>query len=470
MADQVFVDPDTHATLAPIAMGVVPAGTASAEFEAEWRYKWGQSGAGHIQTAFVLQTSTDGGVTWKADSTEFTLQVKEVLNPGNDPLFLGAVTAAIPTSRLDVAPARAGCGYVLGIKCQPSLRPGSNQEAVRWKLGVLSNETFRAISLNPDAPSGVLTGLGDKSISEWVVAPTLANGSDKVTLGVVRYVHAGVRLKIDPGDVALDQNDGAAAALASGEEYSFVLSAGAAGTITTTKGPKALAGASVRPAWPTDERPLVSGRVPYGGVIVSTELLAESGRCLVTDGGGLTVVCGPGRYQVPGFLITPVKTTLTLPDNSTSTVHLSVQGVYNLTAGEALYDVTTSGGAVTVITDRRHIIRPEPIRLRMPGVEAAADNIDKLYVPYPWTLERMLTVFRVPAAGGASGNTTVDVNVNGSGWTSDQITAGLSSSEGDPAPPWNYPAGWITTDIATITTGGTPAEDIEVLMWIVPTP
>ncbi len=469
MADQTFVDPVTGLPLGAHAFGVVSAGTVSAEFEAEHRNRWGFTGAGHFQTAYILYTSTNGGLTWATDSTEFTLQVLEALNPGNDPLFLGQETAAVPTSRLDVAPLRSGCGYKLGIKFAPSLRTGAAQETINWKLGVLYNETYRTIGLIPDAPTGILTGLGDVTVTEWVVAPGVTNDTDKVTVsGGGRYVHLGRYLFVPEGDVALDQNDGAPAALAAGQEYIAVLSLGAAGTVTTTKGVKATAGSAVQPAMPAGELPLAVVRVPYGGVIATSTLLATTGRCLVADTTGLVVSVGPGRAVMPGMLVSPGGSqTLTLPDNTTSTVYLSAAGVANVTAGIPLATVVTSGGDISSVTDARHILRGTPIRLKAPGDEAVASNLDWAYIPYPWTIDRG-HLSCGPAAAGASGNTDVAVKMGGDAVLTIGLTEGETAGEMNVETP-SGTAGRLFLEIGGITTGGTRAANFEVLVWVVQT-
>lgn len=469
MADQTFVDPITGLPLGAHAFGVVSAGTVSAEFEVEHRNRWGFSGAGHFQTAYVLYTSTNGGLTWATDSTEFTLQVLEALNPGNDPLFLGQATAAIPTSRLDVAPLRSGCGYKLGIKFAPPLRTGAAREAINWKLGVLFNESYRTISLNPDAPTGILTGLGDRSVSEWVTAPTLTNDTDKVTLGSGgQYVHLGRFLLVPAGDVALDQNDGAPAALASGQEYIAVLSLGAASTVTTTKGVKATAGSAVQPAMPDGEIPLAVVRVPYGGVIATSTLLAATGRCLVADTTGLVVSVGRGRAVMPGMLISPgASQNLTLPDDTTSTVYLSEAGVANVTAGVPLATVVTSGGDISSVTDGRHILRGTPIRLVHRGDETVAANLDWAYLPFAWTCDRAY-VSCGTAAAGATGYTDVYIALGGNTVAVAALAEGASVAELNPENP-SGAAGRMTMAISGITSGGTRAADFEVIAWVVQT-
>jgi len=59
----------------------------------------------------------------------------------------------------------------------------------------------------------------------------------------------------------------------------------------------------------------------------------------------------PGLYLTPG-----VVQTLTVPNNATTRVYLSVQAVANTTSGVPLADVTTSEGAVTEVADARTML------------------------------------------------------------------------------------------------------------------
>lgn len=350
MADIVFVDPVTGLPLGDHAYGTIAAGTASASFEFDCRYRWGQSGAGHYQSAFVLEVSDDGGATWRTDLTEFTLQATAALNPGNDPEFYGAPTAAQRTTRLEVAPFRAGTGYTGELVFSPSLRTGTARTTYQWKLGVLYNENFRAISVIPDAPTGVLTGIGDVTVSEWVNVPSLTLGTDEVTLGTGDYVHEGVAVTAVDGAVALNQTS-STGALTSGQEYWALLSHGASGAATVTKGARATAGSAVAPSYPAGELPYAAVRVPYGGVIATVTVVAVAGRLSLSDGGGLVVVAQPGRATMPGYLLTPrTVQSITVPNSATTPIYLGPQGTLVTTGGVYLGTATAAGGVLTDLT------------------------------------------------------------------------------------------------------------------------
>lgn len=468
MADLEFVDPSTGAALGTYAFGTVAAGTLSASWAARLRYKWGQSGSGLNQNALVLEVSTDGGTTWRTDLTEFTLQVTAVQNVPVDPLFLGVVTSARRTTRMDLPALRAGCAYDLAIVFAPTLRTGAATTAYNWRLGVAYNESWQEIALVPDAPTGILTGLGDATRSEWITAPTLTNDTDNVTLWDGEHIHLGIRYRLGGGDVTLNQDDGDSATLGSGEEYIAVLSVGA--TLTTTKGSKAAAGAALQPAYPTGELPLAVVRVPYGGVIATSTLLAVSGRCLVSDAGGLTVTVQPGRAVSPGMLACPTTVqTLTLADNATVYVYLSETGVAGSGAtpdGIPLATVVTSSGSISTVTDTRRLLLPPPLVLSIPGAETVLANSARHYVPYAWTIERLEVRCRVPSTG-ATGVTTCEVFLSGSSWIAESIDAQAAVKVSRTSVVGA--AGWISVDVTAVTSGGTAVEDIEVLIWLVQT-
>ncbi len=466
MSDLEFVDPGTGAALGTHAFGTVPIGTASAAWALRLRYKWGLSGSGLNANALVLEYSTDGGVTWASDLAMFTLAVTAVVNTPGDTLFLGTVQPARRTNRLVLPALRAGCAYDLSLVFSHPLVTGAMTTAYSWQLGVSCNEAYQPAGLVPDAPVGVLSGLGCAAVSEWITAPTLANGTGKVTLGACAYVHQGIRREIAGGDVALDQNDWSAAALAATEEYVAVLSVGSAGTVTTTKGDKATAGTALTPTYPAGELPIAVVRVPFGGVIVTSTLVAVSGRCLVADTTGLVVSVQPGRVQVPGYLVTPATVqTLTLANGATSRVYMSEAGVANDDGdGALLAEVVTSAGDITSVTDLRRLLGLTEVHLRQVGNETAATAADRFYLPWGWTIDSGEVRVRT-ASTGATGSTTVNVQLAGSTVFSGSIAAqGTSGALTFTAT--TGAAGWLTLDVAAVTSGGTRAVDTEVVLWL----
>ncbi len=466
MADIEFVNPSTGAALGTYAFGTVAVGTASAAYAIRVRYKWGQTGSGLNSNALVLQYSTDGGVTWESDLALFTLAVTAIQNTSSDALFLGTTLSARRTNRLVLPPLRAGCAYDLALVFSHPLVTGAATTTYTWRLGLEYNQSYQPAGLVPDAPYGVLSGLGCPDVSEWITAPTLTNDTDKVTLGNCAYVHEGVRLEIAGGDVALSQDDGSSVTLSATEEYVAVLSVGAAGAVTVTKGDLDTAGTAGAPAYPVGELPLAVVRVPYGGVIVTSTLVAVSGRCAVSDAGGLDVTIQPGRVSVPGYLVTPATVqTLTLADDSTSTVSLSEAGVANVDGdGAPLATVVCASGDISSVTDVRRLLGLTELHLRQRGTETAATAADAVYVPYAWTVDSGEVRVRA-ASTGATGSTDVNVELDGTTFGSGSIAA-QGTSDALAFVALSGAAGWITLDVATITSGGTQAVDVEVVLWI----
>lgn len=465
MADLVFKDPTTGAVLGAQAYGTVAIGTDSAAKDFRLWYREGQSGSGLQSNALIMEYSTDGGSTWSSDLALFKIGVTGVQNPDSDPDFLGAPMAARRTNRLGLPAFRAGCAYDLRVTFNHPYVTGPATTTYKWRMGVEYDEATQRIAIVPDAPRGVLSGIGVADVSEWIVAPTLTPDTDKVTLGDCSYVHLGLRHEVAGGDVALDGTDGAAASLASGEEYIALLSVGASG-ITTTKGVKATAGTAVAPSYPATELPLALARVPYGGVIVTYTLHALSGRFLVEDGGGLYAYVGPGRGQLPGWLVTPRnRQGVPLVDDATSTIYVSEAAVANTDGdGFPVADVTTAGGSITAIVHRRRLLGLEPIRLSIRGTETTGTASAAAYVPFPWALDSAEARLRVAAAG-ATGSTDLDVDLGGDEIASGAIAAGstsaalvLGTTYGDP--------GWVTVDVVATTAGGTQGSDLEIVLWL----
>lgn len=465
MADLEFVDSTTGAVLGAQAYGTVAIGTDSTPKALRLRYRWGQTGSGLQSNALVIEYSTDGGTTWASDLAMFKVEVTDVQNPDADPDFLGALLTARRTNRLELPPLRAGCAYDLALTFSHPYVTGAATTTYRWRMGVEYNEAARRVAFVPDGPSGVLSGIGCPDVSEWIVAPSFTPGTDQVTLGDCSYVHLGLRYEVPGDDIALDGTDGDSASLSSGEEYIALLSAGASG-ITTTKGLLATAGTAVAPSYPAGELPLAFVRVPYGGVIVTYTLHALSGRFLVEDGGGLYAYVGPGRGQLPGWLVTPRNQQVgPLVDDATSTIYVSEAAVANTDGdGFPVADVTTAGGSITAIVARRRLLGLEPIRLSIRGTETTGTASAAAYVPFPWALDSAEARLRVAAAG-ATGATDLDVDLGGDEIASGAIAAGdtsaalvLGTTYGDP--------GWVTVDVVGITSGGTQGSDLEIVLWM----
>lgn len=573
MAGWEFVDPLTGLALGPHAYGTVASGTASTPWPARLRYLHGESGSGRPANALVMEVSEDLGVTWRPAVTEFTLAITAVANPPSDPLFLETVRSLGRGSRWPLAPFRAGCSIDLAVTATPDKRTGAAEQPLRFRLGI--DETpYRAVAEVPDGPVGILSGIGVPGVRETILAPTLTNGTDEVTLGAHTYVHDGIRHELAAGAVALSQDDGAGATLAAAQEYIAVLTVGANGR-TVTKGAKATAGTAVAPALPAGEKPEATVRVPYGGVIVSSTLHAVSGRCAVSVVSGLTVAVQPGRVSLQGWLAEPSTVQeITVPDGSipatgsvtcvavanlidgetvpiagtvyefdvagngvgggntavdvstlttaaevagalaaaivgvgavgatdnldgtislvhatpgaawneagsdtvadagfvytglsggtdgTVTVRLGATGAPSLVDGAPLATVVTAAGDIVSVTDARRLLGLTEIRLRQRGNETAGTAVDSVYLPYAWAADSGEVRVRT-ASTGATGSTDVSVGSIATGSIAAQGTSAALTFTG-----YSGAAGWLTLDVDAITSGGTRAADVEVILWI----
>lgn len=461
MSDFELVDPATGLALGAHAFGTVAAGTASTPKALRLRYKHGQTGSGAPSNALVMRVSENGGSTWRYAVTEFTLAITAVSAP--DPLFTERARSLGRGTRWALAPFRAGCYADLTLTFTPDKRTGAASTPLSWELGI-DESVSRPVAEVPGAPAGVLSGIGDESHSEWITAPTLANGTAEVTLGDCAYVHDGIRHELAGGAVALSQDDGSAVTLSATEEYVAVLSAGASG-ITTTKGDLATAGTATAPAFPAGELPIAVVRVPYGGEIATSTLVAVSGRCAVADAGGLDVTVQPGRVVAPGYLVTPPSVqTIEVADDATSIVYLSAEGVANLTAGIPLASVVAAGTDIVSVTDLRRLLGLDLVRLRQAGDETAGTAVDSIYLPYAWAVDSGEVRVRT-ASTGATGSTDVDVELDGTTFGSGSIAA-QGSAAALTFTSFAGAAGWLTLDVAAVTSGGTRAADLEVILWI----
>lgn len=187
---------------------------------------------------------------------------------------------------------------------------------------------------------------------------------------LVRYYLAGQVLAWTPSPATLTFNDqdGAAATLASGEYYWAGLSLDDAGALTVTKGLKATSPAddADKPALPADELAMVWVVVPFGLAIDTIEQIYELGFFSQTQPGGLDVTIHPGVGASAGYwsrIETAVE--LTLANNATSTSWLLPGNALEITTAAGAYAserrsmplwrFTTSGGAITVTEDLRQI-------------------------------------------------------------------------------------------------------------------
>ena len=103
------------------------------------------------------------------------------------------------------------------------------------------------------------------------------------------------------------------------------------------------------------------------------------------------------------------------------------------------------------------------------GNETSGTNVARARVARPFVIDRVDAAVRAPSTG-ATGSTTFDVNLGGATIFGTAPTIAAQGSADDAS----YPivtaslGGWLTLDVDAITSGGTRAVDVEVIVWTHP--
>ncbi len=388
------------ATLATaLTFGPTDAGATSATQTLHAWYNKGTAGGAVRDLAFLVQvedpaspgTFKSSGLT-AVDEHWLEARINGGSNPSNDPAFLSVTSAwyRLGSGVILRAPDLPGnAAFYLEVRLHPPLRDGVPTETFNFRLLATYAETASPAGMGlSELGSGILTGVGDRRVREFVEAPTVtATGTPDAYVHVSRrwYVHDGISLRsCATEDLLLNQTDGASASLSTGQEYKALISQGpGAGTgdqaVTVTKGVKAATGASVAPALPATHIPVALVTVAYhsgASVIGSTAIvvLATDGRAKATAGAGLTVSIAKFRALVAGGLIvTGQATTVSLGASATSWVWLGASGSFTVTttatppfAGALpVCKVVTGSSTVTSITDLRSYFEPAARYVRL---------------------------------------------------------------------------------------------------------
>lgn len=425
------------------------------------------------------------------DRRELSFRIAGSANPGADPLFVGRTAGAFqPVGAgvlFGVGDMRPNCAVYLETKYTPSIQGGSGIIPWNWRIEPVYNVWSTAYV---STATGILTGCGESSISEWVIAPTvLATGTpDAVVNGGLRwFVGRGISRRGNVWTATLNQNDSAAAALVMGESYEALLSQPIiGGAVVTTKGVKAVDGSTVLPAMPTAHIPIAHVHVAYGagGSVIHdsdiTVLCGDGRGNLGYSGASLTVTLGAVRAQTGRTAIDRPGDTLLLTASVTQTIYLDLAGAWSTTWTDgalSFWSVTTDGSGVTGVVDLRTYIGGRRIVLRKAGNEVQTDDQDWAVVSEPSSIDRIEPSLRVAAAG-ASGVTVLDVEIEGATcFTTSGLRPSIAAGARLPSVGTAWPevttlAGGaaVTLDTATITTGGTRGIDAEVGLWIYPQP
>src|ERR1017187_2258517 len=291
-----LADDGTPATA--LAFGPTAAGATSATQTLPFLYNY--SVAGGSVSNFSIQavdpaTGLDSGVDF-LDETWIEARVNGGANPGSAAAFHSITTDWYRLGGGSVLPLPdlpGNCAYYLELRLHPPLKDGAATESVNFKL--IANYNESALSLTgglSDLGQGIVTGVGDRTVTEWVEAPTvLATGTPDAYVHVAKrwWVYQGVSLRTYATDALLfNQNDSAVAALTTGHEYQALISqppsAGIADVASVvTKGVLSTTGTSVLPA------------VPAGNMLIATVLVAYHASASVITQSNITVFAAGGR-------------------------------------------------------------------------------------------------------------------------------------------------------------------------------
>jgi hypothetical protein len=377
--------PATALTFGPTAAGA----TSAAQVIHLWYNKGTPGGA---VRNFSVQPVNPGstppglasGVPW-LDETWIEARANGGANPGLDPAFVAVTTDWYKLGSGCVLPLPdlpGNCAYYLEIRLHPPMKDGAPTVSVNAEFIWNYNESaFSLAGALSDLGSGIVTGVGDRTVTEFVDAPTvLATGTPDALVHVSKLwrVYAGVSLRNSATqDLTMAQTDGASVALTTGHEYQALLSIpNGPGTgnvaITVTKGLLSTTGASVLPALPAGDQAIAKVLVSYhvtASVITQANItvLCTGGRAKPTIGTGLTVNIAAFRAVMPGArIIQRGATVVTVPLSVTSWIWLASSGTFSVSASAVppfsgalpICSAVAGVSTVTSITDFRAYFEP----------------------------------------------------------------------------------------------------------------
>jgi hypothetical protein len=376
--------------------------------------------------------------------------------------IIGFDNAEDPTwSIASTAPTTLGASSVLLIPlippgCDVSLRrklhvPASASN-VAWRIADtwFVNETARPLPVPLSRlDRGIATFAGDyahRGVLHGCRVTASGSPDDEVHCAAGLFQVAGAPKGKITTDHTLNQNDGAAAALAAGQSYIAIVTLGAAGE-TVRKGTKATSPAP--PTVPADEDPIASVSVTYqvGGTSVIEEAditdLIVYERYYAEAGVGLQAVVHAGEALAnDSWRWSARKVTAVLVDDDDNYIWLTGAGGLAVnqdladppdTAALPIWRFTTASGVITEIEDLRRYLGKSVI-LRFTGATPAdvGDLLADALVEHPELHWEYTAVRGSDNGGGVSGLTQFDCEIDG-------VTAYTSSGTEDlrPSIPWD---------------------------------
>ncbi len=329
-----------------------------------------------------------------------------------------------------------------------AVQPPGTAQALTWPWQIVTLSAEYSLPLPPSLArlgAGVLTELGAPGVAGIVsgcaVVPS-GPADDEIHVAPGLVAIAGGLAGFITGDVQLDQDDAAAAALAPGESYKAVITRGPSGA-TATKGAKGAL--PVQPAAPSGEAFLAVVTVHYqaGGTSeieaadIDTSAAARL-RFQAIAGSGPEVLISSGQMIAgetwrfrDGWTPVPVE------DDDTSYIWVLTSGLLDATLtpdppeewAELIWEADVAGGVVTALRDRRRyagrtvILSP---RSAPPG--AAPVLVDDLMVGHERLVLEAVTLRASDNGGGSAGETVADLELNGATVFVDQATEDLRPS------------------------------------------
>jgi hypothetical protein len=383
---------------APLAFGPAESGDTSAAQTVHFWHDKGTPGSSltNLSIQAVNPDSTPpglaSGVPW-LDETWMEVRAIGGANPSGDPAFLNMTTDWYRIGSGTVLPLPdlpGDCAYYIEARLHPPLKEGAPTASVNFELRAIYSESALPLAgALSDLGIGIVTGLGDNTVTEFVEAPVVtATGTADAVVHVAAdwFMARGVSLRKTGTDaLTLNQNDSASAALTTGHEYKAIISQPLDGSACiATKGLLAAAGASAVPALPAENLFVGVVLVSYhvtASVINTSDITTYSvdGRFKPSIGSGFHVNVAAGRAIMPGArVINRSASVTTVPPSATRYMWMSSAGAFvgSYTATPPfvgalpIFSCVTDGSSVTGLTDLRQYVGAN----RAPGLAAYASN------------------------------------------------------------------------------------------------
>jgi len=336
--------------------------------------------------------------------------------------FVGAYGGGPPVPTIPV-----GCTVIQEYRAHP---PGE-AEVAPWVIALvpLYDEYHQpAPAALSRAMRGILHGVGDftrNGIVRGLEVTATGTPDDEIHSAAGIWLHRGILYGDIARDHTLNQNDGAAAALASGQSYWAVVSRGA-GTVTVTKGTKAVS--PTKPTQPAGDLVVRYAKVDYqagASVVEEADLDGTTlyDRYLAVDLGSLTLGLHPGQalgggtWRFSGGILE-----VALEDDADNYVWQLATGLPAVTTDAAppeltalgpWWKVTTASGVITDIVDLR-TYAGGAVEVRLGGeLPGSPGDIDETVIGEDRLAIERVMVLQSDNGGGSSGLTKYEVKING---------------------------------------------------------